>query len=49
MKRYTCKECGLKQKIADNRVKVSFIKNQPILWARCARCKKTVEMGGSKE
>ncbi len=49
MKRYTCKECGVKQKIKDKLLKVSFKGNQPIYWARCVACRKEVEMGGSKD
>ena len=49
MKRYICKQCGVKQKIKDELLRVSFKGNQPHIWAKCAACKKEVEMVGSKE
>ena len=45
MKRYMCTECELKQKIRDGRIEVRYfagIKSK--LYARCARCKKQVEV-----
>jgi len=49
MKRYTCSECGVKQKVKKEQMKVLFKGNQPIYLAKCAACRKEVEMVGSKD
>ncbi len=40
MKKYVCKECGLKQKIKDEQVR--FLNGEH--YGRCAKCKKTVKV-----
>ena len=49
MKRYKCSECGVKQKVKEEQMRVSFKGSQPIYWAKCVACRKEVEMGGSKD